>query len=106
VFIAPKPYHKGGKMPPGELFADTSVKTVLRTPFDDESFDFIHAKCLPHFPRQRWYKDATVPWPVHVLLGLLDELKSHNIPKEFQPGMLYLYFKFCKGVEIPPPPII
>lgn len=106
AFLQSKTHHSGGSIPEKELFSDASFKTVLRTPFDDKTFHYIHDKCLPTIPKQKWYKDATVPWTVHVLLGLLAELKMLQIPKEIQPGLLLLYFKFCKGCEIPPPPLL
>lgn len=106
VFLGTKPSHTGDPIPEKLLYSDDSFKTILRTQFDDKTFEYIHNNCLSKIPKQKWYKDGTVPWNVHVLLGLLNELKSLKIPKEFQPGLLLLYFKFCKGFEIPPPPLL
>lgn len=99
-FFAYKSGPDGGPLPPRELGSEASVRTVMLTPFDDDTFELIHERCLPSVPRQDWYRETTVSWGVHVLLGLLDEMKSLGIPKEFQPGMLLLYFKFCNGVDI------
>lgn len=105
-FFLSKQHHTGGEIPVFEMLSDDSIKTVLRTHFDDPTFDFIHDRCLPRVPRPDGYKDSTVPWTVHFLLRLLDDLKGRRIPKEFQPGMIMLYFKFCMGCDIPPPPLI
>jgi hypothetical protein len=105
-FLGGKLGHDGNPIPKEELYSENSCKTVLRTPFDDETFNFIHDECLTLIPAKDWYKETTVPWTVHYLLGLLNELKSLQIPKEFQPGFLLLYFKFCKGFTIPPPPLL
>ena len=101
-----KRYFCGGPIPSCEMESEFSQDTVLRTQFDDRCFDFIHECCLPLFPVHSKYKDQTVPWPVHCLLGLISEMKSMDIPKEQQPGMLLLYFKFCWGVNIIPPPLL
>ena len=105
-FLKPKQNHRGRPIEDEDLFSEDSFKTVLRTQFDDKTFDFIHIECLSRIPKQKWYKESTVPWNVHYLLGLLHELKMLGVPKEFQPGLLMLYFKFCKGFEIPPPPLL
>lgn len=105
-FLKPKNLHTGGLMLDRVLFTEDNIKVVLRTQFDDETFEYIHDKCLSRIPQQRWYRDLTVPWSVHCLLGLLTELKSLLVPKEFQPGLLMLYFKLCKGFDIPPPPLL
>lgn len=105
-FLQDKERHSGGNISQTELYSDDSIKTVLRTQFDDATFEYIHENCLSRIPPSKKYRDATVPWPVHVLLGLLTELKYLQIPKELQPGLLLLYFKFCKGFDIPPPPLL
>src|SRR4051812_27671516 len=99
VFLSEKTDHKDQPINKGMLLSDENIKLVLRTPFDDFTLNFIHNKCLSQIPKQPWYRDKTVPWNVHYLLGLLVEMRSLMVPKEFQPGLLLLYFKFCKGHE-------
>lgn len=89
-----------------ELLDDVNIRTVMKTQFDDNCFDFIHSECLPLIPNSVGYHNRTVPWTVHCLLGLIYLFGEFGIPKEFQPGMLLLYFKLCFGVRIPPPPLI
>ena len=96
----------GGPIPFKELFSDNSLKTVIRTPFDDETFDFIHEECLTKISQPPSYKEKSVPWSVTFLIQLLNEMKALGLPKDFQPGLLLLYFKFCVGVTIPLPPMI
>lgn len=105
-FFGNKSWYCGGPIPKSELESDWAVKTVLRTHFDDAAFDYIHDKCLTKIPESAGYNDPSVPWTVHTLLGLLDEIRGYGVSKDFQPGLLLLYFKFCKGIEIPPPPLL
>lgn len=106
MFLQGKAYYLGGCIPEKDLFSADSLKTVLRTQFDDDTFEYIHIRCLSLLPPDKKYKESTIPWNVHYLLGLLRELKWLMLPKDFQPGLLLLYFKFCKGLEIPPPPLL
>jgi hypothetical protein len=106
LFFKDKKYFCGGPVPERELKSEFAQQTVLKTQFDDRCFDFIHEVCLPVFPVDKNYNETTVPWTVHCLLGLLTDLKSFGIPKDSQPGLLLLYFKFCHGIEIPPPPLL
>jgi hypothetical protein len=87
-------------IPEHHLFSDESFRTVLRTPFDDNTFLFIHKNCLAKIPKQKWYRDTTVSWQVHYLIGLINDLKSLHVPKEFQAGLILLFFKFCKGLDV------
>lgn len=106
LFFNNKQHVCGDPIPECEKSSEFAVQTVLRTQFDDRCFDFIHEFCLPVFPIDPKYDESTVPWSVHCLLGLLAEMRSMEIPKEQQPGMLLLYFKFCHSVEIPLPPLL
>lgn len=81
------------------LQTDENIGVVLRAKFDDPTFDFIH-KCLARTAKPKTYKDGTLSWPVYCLLSLINELKAKRLLKEFQPGLLLLYFKFCKGFDI------
>lgn len=105
-FFETKSWFVGGPIPECELLADSGVDLVLRTPFNEETFQFIHEKCLPRVPCPRNFIDQGVPWSVTFLIKLLNEMKSYNIPKDFQPGFVLLFFKLCKGVNVPAPPII
>lgn len=105
-FFEDKSWFCGGPIPQRELLSDFSIKTVLRTQFDRRCFDFIHYECLPLISNTEGFKDNTVTWEVHCLLQLISELKYLGVPKEFQPGLLMLYFKFCKGQKILPPPLL
>lgn len=103
LFLKDKNYFCGGKIPERELNSDVAQQTVLYTEFDDRCFEFIHDHCLTLFPKHPKYRDNTVPWTVHCLLGMLRELKSLGIPKQNQPGLILLYFKYCFDVKIPEP---
>ena len=90
LFFRHKKYFCGGKIPQRELTSEFAERTARFTQFDDRCFNFIHDHCLPVFPVNPAYRDLTVPWPVHCLLGLFSDLKSLEIPKDNQPGMLLL----------------
>ena len=100
-FFANKKWFVGGKIPHCELYSNSSVKTVLRGKFDDTTFDFIHNECLTRIPKPKDFKVTKIHWTVTFLLKLLNEMKQLGLPKDFQPGLLLLYFKFCKGIRVP-----
>jgi hypothetical protein len=105
-FFEDKRLPNGQPIPHGFLLSDFSVKTVMRSQFDDRCFNFLHSECLPLIPKHPGYDEPTVPWTVHCLLLLIKQMCSRGVPKEFQPGLLLLYFKFCFGVKILPPPLL
>jgi hypothetical protein len=103
-YFKTKNWFAGGPIPKQELLSDQSIKTVLNTPFDDSTFTFIHENCLVKIPQPSSYTEPSLPWTVEFLLELLREMKSLGLPKDFQPGLVLLYFKFCRGMAIPNPP--
>lgn len=105
-FFESKSWFVGGPIPECELLADINIDLVLRTPFDEFVFNFIHQNCLPKVAVPKDFVDQGVPWTVTFLIKILNEMKSYNIPKDFQPGFVLLFFKLCKGVNVPLPPII
>jgi len=106
LFFLEKSWFCGGLIPQCELISDSSIQTVLRTQFSEHCFKFIHEECLPRIPNNKGYDDNSIPWEIHYLLNLLEGLRTVGVPKEYQPGLLLLYFKFCKGMKIPPPPLL
>lgn len=95
----------GGPIPKRCLTSEVSLKTVLRTQFDDRWEDIVHNTCLPRIPPDPNYKRGPhLAWSVHYLLQVLHFVAKHGIPKEFHPGLVLLYFQFCHGFKIPPPP--
>ena len=105
-FFNDRTFFCGGSIPTTLLISENAQRVVMQTQFDDWCFDFIHKECLPLIKVDPSYDEPTVPWTVHALIGLLGEMKKKDIPKEFQPGMLFLYFKLCFGVDIPAPPLL
>ena len=105
MFFQDKDWFCGGPIPRRDLTSDATLKTVLRTQFDDRWEDCIHNSCLPRIPPDPKYKRGPhLAWSVHYLLGVLHLVAVKGIPKEFHPGLVLLYFKFCHGFKIPPPP--
>lgn len=96
----------GSTVQVANVMDDKSINIVTRSGFDNRTFDFIHEFCLPTIKRNADYKNMTVPWTVHCLLKIIRELCSLGIPKEFQPGMILLYFRECRDIDIPPPPVL
>lgn len=105
-FFKDKSYFCGGKIPNSELSSSNSIKTVLRFKNDDHTFEYIHTKCLRKIPRPKHIVSKSIPWTVQFLISLLEDMKGKKLPKEFQPGLVLLYFKFCKGLPIPQPPAL
>jgi hypothetical protein len=104
VFFQDKAWYCGGKIPRHDLFSDSSIRTVLRTQFDSNWEACVHHKCLSTVPVDHTYRlEAHLPWTVRYLIDLIYSMGLLSIPKEFRPGMVLLYFKFCKGVKIIPP---
>lgn len=105
MFFQGKSWYCGGTIPQRHLLSDSSIKTVLRTRFDKDWEEFVHHECLTTIPVSPEYKlENLLPWAVRCLIDLLESMEPLLIPKEFRPGLTLLYFKFCKGVKIPPPP--
>ena len=104
-FFAGKKKDSGQNISLTELMSDLSVKTVLRTPFDDDTFNFIHDNCLSQIPKPVDY-ETPISWPVFYLLGLLSDMRKLGLPKDFQPGLVLLYFKFCKEMRVISPETI
>ena len=105
IFFENKKWFAGGKIPQCELLSDNSVDVVLKTPFNESSFSFFHDCCLSKISCPKDFVDEGVPWEVCYLISLFREMKIYGLPKDFQPGFLMLFFKFCKGINIPQPPI-
>ena len=105
-YLKGKPTFQGEILDSKSLLTEENLKIVLRTKFDDVTFLFIHDNCLNQIEPDPIYSETTVPWTVNYLLGMIKELKRLQTPKEFQPGLLLLYFKLCKGYEIPPTPLL
>ena len=105
-YFADKSWFIGGPIPECELLTDLSIDTVLKTPFNGDTFDFIHNECLKKVPQPKSFVDQGVPWTVSFLIKMLSDMKKLGLPKDFQPGFALLYFKFCKGVKIPLPAIL
>lgn len=104
TYFEDKHWYIGGKIPESELLSKDSIKTVLKTQFDEETFSFIHEVCLPKIAQDPTYKES-IPWTIVCLISMLSEMGRLCIPKYCQPGIILLYFKFCKGVKIPNPPL-
>lgn len=105
-FFEGKSLYCGGTIPKRMLLSDHSVKTLLRNELDDRVFDYIHENCLSRMRPDPEYSDPSVPWSIHFLLQLLYDMQARELPKDYFPGLLLLYFKFCHGIEIPDPPLL
>lgn len=100
-FFLNKSWHCGGKIPQRDLLSEASIDTVILSKFCKQWEDFVHIKCLTKIPTDPNYKDETLlPWAVRYLIDLLSSMGACSIPKEFRPGMVVLYFRFCKGISV------
>jgi hypothetical protein len=91
-FFADKSYHFGGPIDQRHLTNESHVNLILSTPFCD-GVD----QCYAVMPRPN---DPNFD-EVKALLELLNDVKGRHIPKEFQAGVMLLYYKLCKGMKIP-----
>lgn len=98
-FLSGRKMVSGKRITEEDLFTVENIKLLLRTPFDDPTFRFIHERCLPVIPVRAAYTRKSVPWTVFCLIRILKRMQQLAIPKEFQPGLLLLYFKLCKGIN-------
>lgn len=110
-FFADKRFHCGGPIPQNFLFCEDSLRTVMGTTIDVATegwaAEHIHPRLTPEVDQINTvenYDDPVVPFDVHYTLCLIQQLRNRGIPKIFQPGMMLLYYKFCKGFPIPDPP--
>lgn len=102
AFFEDKSYFIGGPIPNNELLSDDSILLLLRATSTDKLFNFIHEECLEKLRQPlHWSHSKMVPWTIDTLIGLLKDMHRNFIPKDFEPGLLLLYFKFCKGLKIP-----
>ena len=102
-FFHNKKWYCGGPIPAKELQSESSIKTVRFTSIA-RGFDYAHEKLLPRIPKPADYKDTTMTWENHYAVTLLHSIHEFGIPKEHVPGLVLLFFKFCKGFPIPDPP--
>lgn len=106
IYFNNKKDYFGKKLDIKQFNLKNDILTLIKTPFDDFTFDFVHKKCLPCIPKPIYFLDEGIPWPVVFLIKLLEDMKKLNLPKEFHPGLILLYFKYCKGVDIPNPRLV
>jgi hypothetical protein len=105
TFFRNQSWYCGGPIPESEVQSDFSLKMVLRTKLDDNWQSIVH-KAVEQLPEDPAYDDNTVPYSIHRLLSVLEELRSTGIAHDFHPGLALLYLKFCEGIQIPPPPLL
>jgi len=84
-----------------DLLTEENINLVLRTKHTDQTFAFIHNHCLSLIPKPARFRENGLSWQVSFLLRLLETMRQKRLPKEWQPGLVLLYFKLCEGVEIP-----
>ena len=102
LYFKGKSWFCGGPIPSRILLSEDSVKVVLRTSWNDQWEHFVHEKCLPTIPEPIDYDEGVhLPWSVRYLIDLIYSMGKVSIPKEWRPGMVLLYFKFCKGINVP-----
>lgn len=101
IFFKDKNWHLGGPIPKNMLRDEKNISLILNADFDDNTFDFIHNKCLNKIKKSKDFKDEGLSWEVCHLLKLINDMKIKSIPKKIQPGFLLIYFNLCKGFEIP-----
>jgi hypothetical protein len=109
-FFSDKLFHCGGPIPECLLLSDDSVMTVLGTTVDawrkweeEKIYPLLRIE-RDQINERTSYHNRSVSFNVHYTLRLIDNLRDHGIPKHHRFGMMLLYYKFCKGFQIPPAP--
>jgi hypothetical protein len=109
-FFKDKKYHCGGRIPPHLLLSEDNIKTVMGTTIETLSkweehhiYPRLYVEKDQISKRDVWTSEL-VSFGVYYTIQLIHNLCRLGIPKQFQFGMMLLYYKFCKGFEIPPPP--
>lgn len=105
IFFRDKSWFCGGPIPESELYSDFSLNTVRRTRLDDRWQNIVH-EAVEQLTPDPDYDDPTVPWSIHCLLGILDDIRSTGVTQSYHPGLALLYLKFCEGIQIPQPPLL
>lgn len=98
-FFKDKTFHCGGPIPRNSLYSEQSINLVLGTEFCvgiDQCYEAISTLRKP-----RNYNDETIEWDIGIVLSLINEARSMEIPKDFQAGIMLLYLKLCKGCRTP-----
>lgn len=101
IFFKDKSWYIGGPIPKSEIYSENNISLIFNSDFDSRTFDFIHKNCLSKIRKPKDFVDDGLSWEVCFLLSLIKDMKSKSIPKKIQPGFLLMYFKICKGFEIP-----
>ena len=86
-----------------DICSTHSIQTLLRTDYE-MGIEYAHNHLLSKLRKPTNWNDPTLSWQVFCLLKLLEDMRQLEIPRAFQPGMTLLFFKFCKGWQIPDPP--
>lgn len=92
----------GGPIPKASLLSDKSINLVRRTSLD-AAFTFMYRQLIPQLPVPDDYEDATLPWDVHYAIGIMRDAQRRWLPRPHIPGLMLLYFVFCKGLAVPYP---
>lgn len=82
------------------LNSEESVRLLMKANYEN-GFEYAHKHLLPKIKRPAKWREPTMKWEVYCLLKILEDMRFYNVPKVFQPGMTLLFFKYCKGMEIP-----
>ena len=108
LFFSDKKFYSGGAIPVCELLMKRNLETVINVNYDF-GFRFAYRFLFPClkvekdqiFKRSHYH--GALDFHVHYCLKFLKDMKDKGIPKLFHPGLVLLYFKFCKGCNFEVP---
>ena len=92
----------GNRLLQSELHSELNVNLVRYTSLD-AACDYMYNHLIPRLQPPADYDDLTLTWDVSYALELLKEAQSHSVPRTHIPGLILLYFKYCKGFDVPYP---
>lgn len=108
LFFSDKKFYCGGPIPRCEMLMKKNVEAVINVNYEF-GFKFAYRYLFPClkvekdqiFKRSHYHGE--LPFHVYYCLKLLKDMKGKGIPKLFHPGLVLLYFQFCKGCNFEVP---
>lgn len=100
LFISDQLLESGKQLRDEIKISKKSIDLILETKMDHRCMSFIHEKCLPLIKNKQKSPDDSINDDIWSLLNLLHRLGSYQIPKEFFPGILLVFFEICYLVDI------
>lgn len=100
-----KSMHCGGRIPQTQLLSEKNVSLLVDMDFGlgvDACYAVLANRpshIITHIFGTPGSKRA--PWDIDFMVQKIDELKLEQVPKQFQPGIILIYLRYCLGYKWP-----